>query len=171
MPTFIRQNMQLTDQQRIKNLRIAIERVHVGKSFISSERITNWLYLRFRGNICFKLWGFGIKIKLTCCAFLACFTSIQFCCSVTDLLIFTSLMTFKKFCWILSTYHPIERAIARLKIFQILSFIRHDLYPYINKIIAILAYTGCCLSEGIPHSSFMSLVPHNLQVLNFEYLF
>ena len=34
-----------------------------------------------------------------------------------------------------------ERAIARLKIFKILSFIKHDLYPYINKILVILAYT------------------------------
>ena len=45
-------------------------------------------------------------------------------------------------CWIISTIHTAERAIARLKIFQILTFIRHDLYPYINKILVILAYTG-----------------------------
>ena len=35
----------------------------------------------------------------------------------------------------------VERAIARLKIFKILAFVRQDLYPYINKILVILSYT------------------------------
>ena len=39
MPYFKRQGRQLTQQQRIKNLRIAIERVHVGKYYISSSKI------------------------------------------------------------------------------------------------------------------------------------
>ena len=63
MPSFKSKAIRQTEQQRIKNLRIAIERVHV------------------------------------------------------------------------------ERAIARLKIFQLLSYIRHDMYPFINRILVILAYT------------------------------
>ena len=39
MPYFRRQGRQLTEQQRIKNLRIAIERVHVGKYYISSSKM------------------------------------------------------------------------------------------------------------------------------------
>ena len=38
MPYFRRQGRQLTKKQRIKNLRIAIERVHVGKYYISSSK-------------------------------------------------------------------------------------------------------------------------------------
>ena len=63
MPSFKSKAIRQTEQQRIKNLRIAIERVHV------------------------------------------------------------------------------ERAIARLKIFQLLSYVRHDMYPFINRILIILAYT------------------------------
>lgn len=44
------------------------------------------------------------------------------------------------FCWICNTNLISERAIARLKIFQILSFVRHDMYPFINKILVILSY-------------------------------
>ena len=45
------------------------------------------------------------------------------------------------FGYVVLSYPHTERAIARLKIFQILQFIRHDLYPYINKILVILSYT------------------------------
>ena len=38
MPYFKRQGRQLTEAQRVKNLRIAIERVHVGKFYISSSK-------------------------------------------------------------------------------------------------------------------------------------
>ena len=34
----------------------------------------------------------------------------------------------------------VERAIARLKIFQIFSFVRHDMYRFINKILLILSF-------------------------------
>jgi hypothetical protein len=45
MPSFKSKAIRQTEQQRVKNLRIAIERVHVGKYFMITKRhsITNFV--------------------------------------------------------------------------------------------------------------------------------
>ena len=42
-----------------------------------------------------------------------------------------------------------QRAIGRLKIFQVLSFVRHDRNKYMNKIMAILAFSCNCFGPLI----------------------